>query len=252
MIATGPNSPGNKHSQVENYFNYFTEIEHCFQQCRGTPSLLSTLDWALIEAWKETGIPLEAVLAGIQRSFEKFRKRPARFQKVNSLAYCAQEVYKAAETLHTDALESGAVPVTKPATGPFPADELLARLRSHLDALSYARQKQEQVGKTALAREVEEIAKELGAIIQDGAAGSMGDLEVLERRLTAFEEKLVASLTHASSADLLVQLQAQADRELIPFRRRVPALQFESLGRQYFKKQLFNHYGIPRLSLFYL
>ena len=45
---------------LHNYFNYFTEIEEHFQRRRGTILLLSTLDWALIETWKEAGIPLEA------------------------------------------------------------------------------------------------------------------------------------------------------------------------------------------------
>src|SRR5438105_2688257 len=73
-----------------NYFNYFTEIEEHFQRRRGTTLLLSTLDWALIETWKDAGIPLEAVLRGIDIAFEKFQKRPSVFKKVNSLAYCSQ------------------------------------------------------------------------------------------------------------------------------------------------------------------
>jgi len=36
-----------------NYFNYFTEIETRFQQRRGSLLMLSTLDWALIETWRE-------------------------------------------------------------------------------------------------------------------------------------------------------------------------------------------------------
>jgi len=73
---------------VENYFNYFTEIEEHFQQRRGGILLLSTLDWALIETWKDAGIPLEAVLRGIDSAFERYEKRPSK-RKVNSLAYCA-------------------------------------------------------------------------------------------------------------------------------------------------------------------
>src|SRR6187402_1577725 len=54
-----------------NYFNYFTEIEERFQQRRGSLLLLSTLDWALIEIWRESGIPVEAVLRGIAAYLEK-------------------------------------------------------------------------------------------------------------------------------------------------------------------------------------
>ena len=54
-----------------NYFNYFTEIETRFQQRRGSLLMLSTLDWALIETWREAGVPLEAVLRGIDAAFDK-------------------------------------------------------------------------------------------------------------------------------------------------------------------------------------
>jgi len=84
---------------VENYFNYFTEIEECFQRRRGTGLLLSTLDWALIETWKDAGIPLQAVLAGIDATFDKYDRRPSKTRKVNSLAYCSQEVLAAAEDM---------------------------------------------------------------------------------------------------------------------------------------------------------
>ncbi len=54
------------------YFNYFTEVEEHFQKARGTSLfLLSPLDWALIESWKNTNVPLEAVLRGNRRRLRK-------------------------------------------------------------------------------------------------------------------------------------------------------------------------------------
>ncbi len=84
---------------MENYFNYFTEIEEHFQRRRGALSLLSPLDWALMEIWKDAGIPLEAVIRGIDASFDKWERRPKRTRKINGLAYCAQEVLAAAEEM---------------------------------------------------------------------------------------------------------------------------------------------------------
>jgi hypothetical protein len=95
---------------VENYFNFFTEIEERFQQCRGTRMLLSPLDWALIESWKEAQLPLEAVLAGVERAFQKFRKRARPGRAVNSLAYCAQEVLQAAEEAQAAKTQGGVGP----------------------------------------------------------------------------------------------------------------------------------------------
>src|SRR5579863_3353077 len=86
---------------VRNYFNYFTEIEERFQQRRGSILLLSTLDWALIEIWREAGIPLEAVLRGIDAAFDKYesRQKRGRMRKINGLAWCSQAVMEAAEQL---------------------------------------------------------------------------------------------------------------------------------------------------------
>ncbi|MFI5106836.1 MAG: hypothetical protein ACHP79_18080, partial [Terriglobales bacterium] len=91
---------------MQNYFNYFTEIEERYQRRRGTGLLLSTLDWALIETWKDAGLPLEAVLRGIDETFDKYDRRPVKTKKINSLAYCAQEVLAAAEDMKEAAIGS--------------------------------------------------------------------------------------------------------------------------------------------------
>ena len=95
---------------MQNYFNYFTEIEEHFQRRRGSLLLLSTIDWALIETWREAGVPLAAVIKGIDTAFDKYdaRKNKARVRRVNGLAYCAQEVISAMEEMKEAAV--GAAP----------------------------------------------------------------------------------------------------------------------------------------------
>jgi hypothetical protein len=108
-----------------NYFNYFTEIEEHFQRARGTSLfLLSPLDWALVESWKNSEVPLEAVLRGIDAAFEKWRSRKVKTQLVNSLAFCAQAVLTEAQIM------AGAAParVPKETKPPFPLEELRAYL----------------------------------------------------------------------------------------------------------------------------
>ena len=108
-----------------NYFNYFTEIEEHFQRVRGTSLfLLSPLDWALVESWKNGEVPLEAVLRGIDAAFEKWRSRKVKTQMVNSLAFCAQSVLTEAQIM------AGAAParVRKESAPPFPLEELRAYL----------------------------------------------------------------------------------------------------------------------------
>ena len=118
-----------------NYFNYFTEIEEHFQRSRGTSLfLLSPLDWALIETWKNSGVPLEAVLRGIDAAFEKWRAKKSRVQMVNSLAFCAQAILVETQRM----ADGGAQAAVKSAPVPFPEDEL----RSYLEAGSAARSRQ--------------------------------------------------------------------------------------------------------------
>ena len=117
--ATAPPSPAAARTEahaVLNYFNYFTEIEERFQQRRGSLLLLSTLDWALIETWREAGIPLEAALRGIDAAFDKYeaRQKRGRMRRINGLAWCAQAVMEAAEELR-EAAAGTATRATEPA-----------------------------------------------------------------------------------------------------------------------------------------
>ena len=100
MTDIDPHSLPPDESWPDNYFNYFTEIEEHFQKARGTALfLLSPLDWALIENWKNSGVPLEAVVQGIDDAFDKWRSRKIKSRQVNSLAYCTQAVMEAAKRL---------------------------------------------------------------------------------------------------------------------------------------------------------
>ncbi len=235
---------------MENYFNYFTEIEECFQRARGAPALLSTLDWALIESWKEAGIPLEAVLTGIDRTFEKFHKRPNRFRKVNSLAYCSQEVLRAAED--ASRVELGAARKIKSQDEPlFEKNEIVGFFSRNAEILENVSKSQKAEGQTVLAQDSSEVAKSLAAMAASDTDWD-ADPEGLERQLTALEDKLTASLTRAAPLEVLTTFRTEIDRAMVPYRRNLATGEIESLERQFIKKRLFEHYNIPRLSLFYL
>lgn len=228
---------------MENYFNYFTEIEDYFQRRRGTILLLSTLDWALIETWKDAGIPLSAVLRGIDAAFDRWERRPSRTRKVNSLAYCSQEVLAAAEDIKE--AEVGAAPSQKPDSGFAPA-EIAAFLERNAQAIDAAR--------TALPPASATLALETAKTLRDLSSGiaAAARLEDLERRLTVMEEKLFASLLAATPDEQLVAVKAEADRELAPYRRNMSAPQIDQLHKQYLHKRLLEKYALPRLSLFYM
>jgi len=77
-------------------------------------------------------------------------------------------------------------------------------------------------------------------------------MEDLERRLTVAEEKLFAALLAGTPDEALLQVRAEADRDLAPYRSKMTAPQIEQLHKQYVHKRLLDKYGIPRLSLFYM
>jgi hypothetical protein len=81
--------------------DYFEKIEFLFQRRRGESVLLSTLDCLLIEVWARAGIPLVAALRGIDAAFHCYSVRNGQFsvKSINSLRYCRQAVYQAAEAM---------------------------------------------------------------------------------------------------------------------------------------------------------
>jgi len=243
-------------SPVENYFNYFTEIEEHYHRRRGTTLLLSTLDWALIETWKNAGIPLEAVLRGIDEAFDKYDQRPSKAKKINSLAYCSQAVLTAAEDMKEAAVGTGDGDGDKRDREPgFEAKQISAFLRENAERMEKARAKAEISDRSE--GSVAVVARAAGVSLQELAASlessaKLPRLEDLERRLTVLEEKLFAVLMAATADDDLVEVRAQADRDLAPFRRNMSAQQIEQLHKQYVRKRLLERSGIPRLSLFYM
>lgn len=228
---------------VDNYFNYFTEIEEHFQKRRGTLIILSPLDWALMEIWKDAGIPVQAVLRGIDVSFDKWERRPRRTRKVNSLAYCAQEVLASAEQMKDTAV--GAALAPKPTPG-LEHEGVVEFLRANANALANSAL---PGAAQSVAREAADTLRALAESLEQGHAPSMEDLE---RRLTVSEERLMAALLASTPDEGLFHLRSEADRDLAPYRSKMTAPQIEQLHRQYVQKRVLDKYKVPRLSLFYM
>jgi hypothetical protein len=235
---------------VENYFNYFTEIEEHFQRRRGRIQL-SPLDWALIETWKDAGVPLEAALRGVDAAFDKYEQRPSKSQKINSLAYCAQAVLTAAEEMKEAAVGATSPDSQSHRASGFQASEISAFLRRNAEQLDHAKLPEARgINATPLARETAGTLREIATELD--ANKPLPRLEDLERRLTVAEEKLFAVVLAATPDEQIVSVRAEADRELAPYRRKMPSAQIEQLQKQFVHKRLLEKYGIPRLSLFYM
>jgi len=216
-----------------NYFNYFTEVEEHFQRARGTGLfLLSPLDWALIETWKNAGIPLDAVRRGIDAAFEKWRSGKQRGRMVNSLAYCTQAVIDEAQRM-----EGGGPPKAVPVEAPFALEDLVRHLQQALDRLSRP--------------ETVDVANALRDLLAN-AGEHFANLEALEQRLSALEDKLIATLRAGQSPENLARARAELDHQLRPYRSKLTAPQLAMLEKQYLDRWLIERADLPRLSLFYL
>jgi hypothetical protein len=205
--------------QELNYFNYFTEVERFYQSKRESFTLLSTLDWVLIENWKEQGVPLEMVLKGIDRAFS----RPKRKRKISSLAYCVRAVEEVIE-------EQKDLQGEAPELPDFQEDEV-----------------KQYVGK--LADDVARFDADIAASIR---AVDVGDLRSAEQTLSALEEKLIAKMKVTADDSTMVALKREVDGELNPFRSTMTAPQLVMLEQQMWRRKLLERFNVPRLSLFYL
>jgi hypothetical protein len=221
---------------VYNYYNYFTEIEEHFQKVRGTSLFLfSPLDWALAEAWKDSGVPLEAVLRGIDAAFEKWRGRKSKTQMVNSLAFCAQAVLTEAQRMAGTAAPAR----SRESAPPFPLEDL----RDYL------------VGNAAAVRRAGAPYDEIATALERLAAQAemqYQDLEELERRLTVLEEKMIASARSRQSEEQLLDTRRQLETQLRPYRSKMSAAHLALLEKQYLERNLLEISNLPRLSLFYV
>lgn len=228
-----------------NYFNYYTEIEERFQQARGSSIfLLSPLDWALIESWKQSDIPLEAVLKGVDRAFEKWHARKRKFQQVNSLAYCSQEVLTAAKEIAEGGGNREAVPVDDT----FEATRISEFFKANAEQLDQCA----QAAREPLTSVAKATAESVRKLADAADADTLGDLEAVDQRLTILEEKLLAAATQSLSEDDLLASRMRLQKQLAPYRSKMSTEQLALLERQYIHRESFQQAKIPRLSLFFL
>jgi len=235
-----------------NYFNYFTEIEDTFVRRRGKHLFLSPMDWALMETWKQQGIPLHIVLRGIEKSFDSFEARP-RKRTVKSLLYCQEEVEaqyaewneaRVGASSANDHPESDKTPFSLEAVS-----EHLQRSRdSLLEAAAARRQKQEDDLSEAMTR----AAMLLNDIEQDLAAGAPLDTRKLEDSLGGLERLLNNSMFAVASAAELETQKTAVKEQLKPYRDHMETSVYNQTFNNLLLKRLREQFAVPRLSLFYV
>jgi len=250
-----------------NYFNYFTEIEDTFVRRRGKHLLLSPVDWALIESWKEMGVPLHVALRGIEKSFDSFEARP-RKRSVKTLMYCQEEVEaQFAEWRESQlgataggaaenggaAARAGAADGAPPADDsrglPFPRDVIAAHLAAAGAAL---RDAAGAGGSGELAEALGRAAARAAEIERDFNAAARPDAESLEASLTDLEALLDRALRSSLPAAEVEARRREAAAQLGPYKGRMGSETYEQTLENLLAKRLREDFGVPRLSLFYL
>jgi hypothetical protein len=212
--------------------------------------LVSPLDWAIMETWQRAGVPLEAVLKGIDRAFESYgRSRRGAGKPLKSLAYCADAVLQVAE----EGLEAAAGSAPKngrEAKEAFPREELKAYLERNAAQVAAAAKKDGR-GHPEMAARLTEIAESVRASSALVDSAGKLDLEDLERRLTVLDDKLSALLMTHATEELMLRIRREVDGQLSAYRRKMKAEQLVSVEKKYTQKRLLEEFGLPRLSLYY-
>ncbi len=238
-----------------NYFSYFSEIEDTFIRRRGKHLMLSSMDWALIEGWKERGVPLHVVVRAIEHAFDSHESKKQK-RTVKTLLYCQEEI----EAQYAEWLESrvgsheepGSKSKSDEGQSPFPRDAVLAHLGRSLDTLGKLSSARKRTSDDELSEALSRAVTLLSEIKDDYASAAQPDARKLEDSLTGIERLLDEAMRRAASESHLESANTEIDSLMKPYKRHMDKAAFEQTRENLLRKRLRDHYGVPRLSLFFL
>lgn len=234
-----------------NYFSYFSEIEDTFIRRRGKHLMLSPIDWALIESWKERGVPLHVALRGIEHSFDSFEARK-RKRTVKTLLYCQEEVEaQYAEWLesrvgsHDEADRDEEESTDK---SPFSREVVLSHLTRSLQSIEEQSSQAPEELREALRR----AASLVTDIREEYEGAPRPDTRKLEESVTGIDRMLDDAIRKAIGDHQLAAITAEVEAQLKPYKRHMDTAAYEQTRANLLRKRLREHFDVPRLSLFYL
>lgn len=225
---------------MSNYFNYFTEIEETFVRRRGKSLLLSPLDWALMESWKDRGIPLHIVLRAIEHVFDVYDAQPNRKRTIKGLSYCKEEVEaQFAEWSEMQAGRGQTAVIESAEEGQFSKATVAEHIRKSVDAMKA-------------------IAPSHGGVLREALERAVSRLESL-LQTEENTEKIEASLAKIDDLvdDAIIQQadsneRAEVERQLVSYKASMETEAYDRTLRLMLVKRLREASQVPRVSLFYL
>ena len=166
--------------------------------------------------WAAKGVPLKVACRGIDRYFERYyakgpRRRPIRVE------FCDADVLDV-----FDEWRRAVGVVASPDAGEAGLQARHGSLPAHLERV-VARLTTLRAGDVrSLDTIFDDLIRELDAA-RSRARGLRGDArQVFVERLRDLDDQLAEVARHSCSAELLQELRVEADRELLPFRARMP------------------------------
>lgn len=250
-----------------NYFDYFTEIEDEFVRRRGSHLMVSTLDWSLMETWKQRGIPLHLVLRAINQTFDQYDKRNHRGRKVNTLFFCRQAVeenffnYLESRVGNAESGDSGQLTSQPPVASlapdgtssdsaePFSQSGIITHLREKADEFT---ELAATAATTPLGETLLNAVNRLNGIRQDLEMARTISAELLEQDLTLIEESILTTLIESTPSETLAAMKTAGKKLLRGYRETMPPEIYRQTLDNFIARELRRDYRIPRLSLFYI
>ena len=216
--------------------------------------MLSPIDWALIESWKERGVPLHVVLRAIEHAFDSYESKKHK-RTVKTLLYCQEEV----EAQYAEWLESrvgshddeGAAEDADDRKSPFSRDIVIAHLdksQRELDDLVANAGRDEN----ELAEALKRATNLLTDIRDEYANAARPDTRKLEESLSGIDRMLDEGIRNSTPVSNMADLEAEVDAQVKPYKRHMDKEVFAQTRENLLKKRLREHFGVPRLSLFFL
>ena len=265
-----------------NYFNFFTEVEEEFVRRRGTHLLISPIDWALVETWKNAGIPLHVVLNGINKAFDHYDARAVRFRKVNHLLYCQQAIEEtyaewSASQIGGPSTDGGAELLATSSGKRYPTTvtseevvEYIDRLDADLRAINTAAAGADVAHRADSIEKVTEDDVEapttnslfleavgrsrarLSEIRASILASDHADAEAVERDFDSIDRLLMLEVKTLAGEKQLARLRKEAKKELRGYRNKMAKELYDQTIENFIARRLREQYRIPRLSLFFM
>jgi hypothetical protein len=237
-----------------NYYNYFTEIEEHFVRRRGKHLLISPMDWGLIAAWRDAGIPLQVALRGIDIAMDGFLAKQQRGRsKVNTLCYCHDSVMaEYASHLESRVGESsekvpeGNASENKDSPGIAVALDLISERMGEIKALS-AKQLQESAQ-----AEIDRLLARLEEVLSNLQSAGHIDSESLERDLAIIDDLLVTELRASIPPEQMLEWEQEAKIELKVYRKKLPKDTYEKIRGNFIRDKIHRNFNIGELSIFRL